>query len=170
MLCLCSCSSWRWACQGPKHVEDNVTYMFILKCALKLILKNILFVALFGSFLPFHLPPSNRPCTLSFTFFICYVPLCYLFDVCNCSVSGINLKQEYSGDFEAPWNILHLIYTYPEPISVSFEYRSVILYKQPTVFLVKDMVLIVIHIKLIFCHSVLKHTVERFLIIYPYHA
>ena len=39
MLCLCSCSSWRWACQGPKHVEDNVTYMFILKCALKLVLK-----------------------------------------------------------------------------------------------------------------------------------
>ena len=30
MLCLYSCSSWRWACQGPKHVEDNVTYMFIL--------------------------------------------------------------------------------------------------------------------------------------------
>jgi len=30
------------ACQGPKHVEDNVTYMFILKCALKLVLKNIL--------------------------------------------------------------------------------------------------------------------------------
>ena len=28
MLCLCSCSSWGWACQGPKHVEDsNVTYM-----------------------------------------------------------------------------------------------------------------------------------------------
>ena len=42
MLCLCSCSSWRWACQGPKHVEDsNVTHMFILKCALKLVLKNI---------------------------------------------------------------------------------------------------------------------------------
>ena len=40
MLCLCSCSSWRWACQGPKHVEDNVTYMFILKCALKLVLKK----------------------------------------------------------------------------------------------------------------------------------
>ena len=34
----------RWACQGPKHVEDNVTYMFILKCALKLILKNILYI------------------------------------------------------------------------------------------------------------------------------
>ena len=43
MLCLCSCSSWRWACQRPKHVEDNVTYMFILKCALKLVLKNILY-------------------------------------------------------------------------------------------------------------------------------
>ena len=43
MLCLCSCSSWRWACQGPIHVEDNVTYMFILKCALKLVLKNILY-------------------------------------------------------------------------------------------------------------------------------
>ena len=28
LLCLCSCSSWGWACQGPKHVEDsNVTYM-----------------------------------------------------------------------------------------------------------------------------------------------
>ena len=37
MLCLCSCSSWGWACQGPKHVEDSsMTYMFILKCALKL--------------------------------------------------------------------------------------------------------------------------------------
>ena len=43
MLCLYSCSSWRWACQGQKHVEDNVTYMFILKCALKLVLKNILY-------------------------------------------------------------------------------------------------------------------------------
>ena len=42
MLCLCSCSSWRWACQGPKHVEDNMTYVSILKCALKLVLKNIL--------------------------------------------------------------------------------------------------------------------------------
>ena len=40
MLCLCSCSSWRWTCKGPKHVEDNVTYMFILKCALKLVLKS----------------------------------------------------------------------------------------------------------------------------------
>ena len=38
MLCLCSCSSSGWACQGPKHVEDsNMTYMFILKCALKLV-------------------------------------------------------------------------------------------------------------------------------------
>ena len=43
MLCLYSCSSWRWACQGLKHVEDNVTYMFILKCALKLVLNNILY-------------------------------------------------------------------------------------------------------------------------------
>ena len=44
MLCLCSCSSWRWACQGPKHVEDsNVTYMFILKCALKLVEEIILY-------------------------------------------------------------------------------------------------------------------------------
>ena len=43
MLCLCSCSSWGWACQGPKHVEDsNVTYMFILKCALKLFEEIIL--------------------------------------------------------------------------------------------------------------------------------
>ena len=39
MSYLYSCSSWKWACQGPKHVEDNVTYMFILKCALKLVLK-----------------------------------------------------------------------------------------------------------------------------------
>ena len=37
MLCLCSCSSWGWACQGPKHVEDsNVTYMLLLNYALKL--------------------------------------------------------------------------------------------------------------------------------------
>ena len=38
MLCLCSCSSRGWACQGPKHVEDgSVTYMLLLNCALKLI-------------------------------------------------------------------------------------------------------------------------------------
>ena len=44
MLCLCSCSSLGWACQGPKHVEDsNVTYMFILKCALKLVEEIILY-------------------------------------------------------------------------------------------------------------------------------
>ena len=43
MLCLYNFSSWKWACQGPKHVEDNVPYMFILKCALKLVLKNILY-------------------------------------------------------------------------------------------------------------------------------
>ena len=29
--------------ESGQHVEDNVTYMFILKCALKLVLKNILF-------------------------------------------------------------------------------------------------------------------------------
>ena len=41
MLCLCSCSSWGWACQGPKHVEEiNMTYMFILKCAIKLVERN----------------------------------------------------------------------------------------------------------------------------------
>ena len=44
MLGLCSCSSWGWACQGPKHVEDsNVTYMFMLKCALKLVEEIILY-------------------------------------------------------------------------------------------------------------------------------
>ena len=38
-----SYSSWGWACQGPKYVEDsNVTYMFILKCALKLVEEIIL--------------------------------------------------------------------------------------------------------------------------------
>ena len=43
MLCLCSCSSWGWACQGLKHVEDsNVTYMLLLNCALKLVEKIIL--------------------------------------------------------------------------------------------------------------------------------
>ena len=43
MLCLCSCSSWGWACQGPKHVEDsNVTYMPLLNCALKLVEEIIL--------------------------------------------------------------------------------------------------------------------------------
>ena len=37
-LSLCSCSSWGWACQGPKHVEDSiVTYMLLLNCALKLV-------------------------------------------------------------------------------------------------------------------------------------
>ena len=49
MLCLCSCSSWGWACQGPKHVEDsNVTYMFILKCALKLVEEIILCMWMFS--------------------------------------------------------------------------------------------------------------------------
>jgi len=44
MLCLCSCSSWGWACQGPKHVEDNnVTYMSLLNCALKLVEEIILY-------------------------------------------------------------------------------------------------------------------------------
>ena len=44
MLCLYSCSYWGWACQGPKHVEDsNVTYMFILNCALKLVEEIILY-------------------------------------------------------------------------------------------------------------------------------
>ena len=44
MLCLCSCSSWGWACQGPKHVEDSsVTYMLLLNCALKLVEEIILY-------------------------------------------------------------------------------------------------------------------------------
>ena len=43
MLCLCSCSSWGWACQGPKHVGDSsVTYMLLLNCALKLVEEIIL--------------------------------------------------------------------------------------------------------------------------------
>ena len=42
MLCLCSGSSWRWACKGLKHVEDNVTYMLLLNCALKLVDEIIL--------------------------------------------------------------------------------------------------------------------------------
>ena len=44
MLCLCSCSSGGWACQGPKHVEDsNVTYTLLLNCALKLVEEIILY-------------------------------------------------------------------------------------------------------------------------------
>ena len=44
MLCLCSCSSWGWARQGPKHVEDsNVTCMLLLNCALKLVEEIILY-------------------------------------------------------------------------------------------------------------------------------
>ena len=44
MLCLCSCSSRGWACQGPKHVEDsNVTYMLLLNCELKLVEEIILY-------------------------------------------------------------------------------------------------------------------------------
>ena len=44
MLCLCSCSSWGWARQGPKHVEDsNVTYVLLLNCALKLVEEIILY-------------------------------------------------------------------------------------------------------------------------------
>ena len=43
MLCLCSCSSWGWTCQGPKYVEDsNVTYMLLLNCALKVVDEVIL--------------------------------------------------------------------------------------------------------------------------------
>ena len=43
MPCLCSCSSWGWACQGPKHVEDSsVTYMLLLNCALKMVEEIIL--------------------------------------------------------------------------------------------------------------------------------
>ena len=66
MLCLCSCSSWRWAYQGPKHVEDNVTYMFILKCALKLVLKKVpvlgAFAKLWNANISFVIPvyPSVR--------------------------------------------------------------------------------------------------------------
>ena len=44
MLCLYSCSSWGWARQGPKHVEDsNVTYMLLLNCALKLVQEIIIY-------------------------------------------------------------------------------------------------------------------------------
>jgi len=44
MLCLCICSSWGWACQGPKHIEDDsVTYMLLLNCALKLVEEIILY-------------------------------------------------------------------------------------------------------------------------------
>ena len=44
MLCLCSCSSWGWTCQGPKHVEDgSVTYMLLLNCTLKLVNEIILY-------------------------------------------------------------------------------------------------------------------------------
>ena len=44
ILCLCSCSSWGWACQGPKHVEDSsVTYMLLLNCVLKLVEEIILY-------------------------------------------------------------------------------------------------------------------------------
>ena len=44
MLYLCSCSSWGWARQGPKHVEySNVTYMSLLNCALKLVEEIILY-------------------------------------------------------------------------------------------------------------------------------
>ena len=44
ILCLCSCSSWGWARQGPKHVEDsNVTYMLLLNCPLKLVEEIILY-------------------------------------------------------------------------------------------------------------------------------
>ena len=44
MLCLCICSSWGWARQGPKHVEDSdVTYMLLLNCALKLVEEIILY-------------------------------------------------------------------------------------------------------------------------------
>ena len=44
MLCLYICSSWGWACQGPKHVEDsNVTYMLLLNCALKFVEEIILY-------------------------------------------------------------------------------------------------------------------------------
>ena len=44
MLCLCSCSSWGWAYQGPKLLEDSsVTYMLLLNCALKLVEEIILY-------------------------------------------------------------------------------------------------------------------------------
>ena len=44
MLCLCSCSSWGWASQVPKHVEDgSVTYKLLLTCALKLVEEIILY-------------------------------------------------------------------------------------------------------------------------------
>jgi len=44
MLCLCSFSSWGWACQGPKHVEDSsVIYMLLLNCVLKLVEEIILY-------------------------------------------------------------------------------------------------------------------------------
>ena len=62
MLCLCSCSSWGWACQGPKHVEDsNVTHMFILKCALKLVEEIILYYDARSKKhqIKFHVNPSN---------------------------------------------------------------------------------------------------------------
>ena len=40
MLCLCSCSSWGWACQGPKHVEDKCDIHAVIELCIKVGWRN----------------------------------------------------------------------------------------------------------------------------------
>ena len=62
--CVCACSSWGWACQGPKHVEDsNVTYMLLVNCALKLVEQIILYYVARSK--------KHQNCYLVFSFHLC---------------------------------------------------------------------------------------------------
>ena len=93
MLCLCSCSSLGWACQGPKHVEDgSVTYMLLLNCALKLFEEIILYISMYARTKRCYNERGSRTnyvrssishCTLigrvlSRTFQESYSPICFL--------------------------------------------------------------------------------------------
>jgi len=64
-----TCSSWGWACQGSKHVEDSsVTYMLLLNCALKLVEEIILKVIF-----------SFKNCLLNFFLHFAHLPFILIF-------------------------------------------------------------------------------------------
>ena len=100
MLCLCSCSSWRWACQGPKLVEDSsVTYMFILNCALKLVEEIILYYdarskkhQITNSF---YIPSKHFPLHMNSS----HITMCEIFSIIpllrfqNCGRTSIGIQK-----------------------------------------------------------------------------
>ena len=75
-----SCSSWGWACQGPKHVEDsNVTYMLLLNCALKLVEEIILITFLLEKLTGFQLVKKFPAFYGTRSFITAFTSACHLF-------------------------------------------------------------------------------------------